>query len=142
MGPMNTHSKKVPIFIYVSCQLFAHNFANICFTAVKLKFLESLSKMALDEYDFVKFVKKMFGTFLHKCGISQKVLKIVTWFYDMLCRTLFAVTYVGTDKIALNGPKQHAFKKGTFSRFIALQFPVGWPHIQACNSQTIQVTKM
>ena len=58
MGPMNTHSKKVPFFIYVSCQLFAYNFANIRCTAVKLNFLESPSNMALDEYDFVKFLKK------------------------------------------------------------------------------------
>ena len=142
MGPMNMHSKKVPIFIYVSCQLFGHNFANICCTGVKLKFLESLSKMALDEHNFEKFFKKNFGTFFEKCGISPKVLKLLTCFYDMLCRTFVAVTYVGIEKIALNGPKQHAFKKGTFSRFIAFQFPVGFPHIQACNSQTIQVTKI
>ena len=62
-GPYEHTFQKVPFFIGVSCQLFAYNFANICCTAVKLKVLESLSKMALDKYNFVKFFKKIFGTF-------------------------------------------------------------------------------
>ena len=56
--------------------------------------------MALDEYDFVKFFKKKFGTFLEKCGISQKVFKLYTWFHDILYRTFFALTYPGSEKVA------------------------------------------
>ena len=80
--------------------MFAHNFENIRCTDVKVKFLESPSKMALDEYDFAKIFKKKFGTFLEKCGISQKVIKLLTCFYDMLCRSFVALTYPRTGKAA------------------------------------------
>ena len=48
---------------------FAHNFENIRCTDVKVKFLECTPKITLDEYDFVKFFKKKFGTFF---ALSQK----------------------------------------------------------------------
>ena len=55
--------------IIVSNYLFAHNFENIRCTDVKVKFLECTPKITLDEYDFVKFFKKKFGTFF---ALSRK----------------------------------------------------------------------
>ena len=65
-GPKKNAFKLLLLLLCVQFRklsMFAHNFENIRCTDVKVKFLESPSKMALDEYDFVTFFEKKFDTF-------------------------------------------------------------------------------
>ena len=89
--------------IDVSCQLFANNFANIRCTDVKFTFLECTPKITSDTYTFVNFFsKKRLIPFLFcqgRKGITRKVLEVITWFQNILCKTFVALTHLRTISI-------------------------------------------
>ena len=87
------------LLITYSLRLPAHNFESICCTAVKLNFMESPSKMALNEYDFVKFLKHKFGTFFKKKILSQKVINILHCALDMLTSSISSTALQSIAKI-------------------------------------------